>query len=648
MVSADYSSASHAPRAGSTPDAGAVLHSNLLRLAARRNALVVWRSTAHALSWGLAISALLVLAYRFYIVDGPAWVPAIPIALSLLIGWRLGVLQKRDAFGAALETDEKLDLKETLSSAYAFSAPNFTLPHFVEPTHLSKPNAKGFRALLRNAPHGWNFFKAPMLWAGSTPAATATELVPSLVEEAASQSQSLQPKKIYPLAFDRTHRVLALCAAIFALTLFMPNVPWLLADEEQAARKAIALQGKELVEVAKEVKKEEEKKPDTKAAREAKKLEALGQKMLRGRMGKKEALTSLGELKKDLEKAAKTNSQNSDAASNQQMQAALEQMAEQPMDSEAGKQIQDKLKKGDAEAAAKEMEKLADKIEKGDMSAEEQKKAADDMNRMAKELKKQGGAKNEEMAQQLEQAAKALQEQAKQQSGNQQQQGDQGKTGQQGAQGGKAQQQQNGGNQGTSNALREMAKSMRQGGAANSKNLQKMLDKIREAEAQSGTAGDKQFNGKMTKPGNGDCKGGDCDGQGVTPGKDLKSNDPHGPVKGGAGLGPRNNAKGSASGGGVSDKKSKRTGDKRRWEDVWSDRVPATRKKIDRVQGKYGEEGETEQLPTKTEAKGGPVKTPYYEVYESYNKDAEDAVSKEKIPPAYKQPVKDYFESIKP
>lgn len=134
----------------------------------------------------------------------------------------------------------------------------------------------------------------------------------------------------------------------------------------------------------------------------------------------------------------------------------------------------------------------------------------------------------------------------------------------------------------------------------------------------------------------------------MTPGKDLKPSDPHNAVGGGAGLGPRNHALGNKQGGGVSNQKSNRTGDKRRWEDVWSDRVPATRKKIDRVTGKYSDNGEMEQLPTKTEAKGGPVKTPYYEVYESYKKDAEDAVTKETVPPAYKQPVKDYFESIKP
>ncbi len=57
-------------------------------------------------------------------MDGAAWVPAIPILLSMLVGWRAGVLRKRDAFATALEADEKLDLKETLSSAYAFIQPD--------------------------------------------------------------------------------------------------------------------------------------------------------------------------------------------------------------------------------------------------------------------------------------------------------------------------------------------------------------------------------------------------------------------------------------------------------------------------------------------------------------------------------------------
>jgi hypothetical protein len=124
--------------------------------------------------------------------------------------------------------------------------------------------------------------------------------------------------------------------------------------------------------------------------------------------------------------------------------------------------------------------------------------------------------------------------------------------------------------------------------------------------------------------------------------------DPTGAVGGGAGLGPRNNASGVNKGGGVSKQKSKRTGDQRRWQDVWTDRLPKTRKNIDRITGKLGDSGEMEQLPTKTELKGGSARTPYYDVYESYKKTQKTPVAKDAVPPAYKQPVKDYFESLKP
>ena len=126
------------------------------------------------------------------------------------------------------------------------------------------------------------------------------------------------------------------------------------------------------------------------------------------------------------------------------------------------------------------------------------------------------------------------------------------------------------------------------------------------------------------------------------------ASDPHGAVEGGAGLGPRDHAQGSAAGGGISHKVAEADGDKRRWADQWSDRLPKTHAQIDRITGKWGGQGEIDTLPTKGDAKGGPVKTPYYQVYESYKRDAEQAVGRDAVPPAYKQPVKDYFDSIKP
>jgi hypothetical protein len=257
MATADFTPSATFP-------ASSTLLANLHKLAARRNALRAWQAMAGALSWGIGLAALMILAYRFYLVDGPAWLPALPILISILLGWRSGVRKRGSTFDAALEADKKLGWKEQLSSAFAFAQPN---------AHI-----------------------------------TPTVLVPSLVEDAASRSQALEPKSLYPLQFNRTHRVLALASALLLVAAFMPNVPWLLSAAEQTQRSNIAQQGKGLVAVAKEVKKDEPKQADEEAEsrRLARRMEALGRKMMRGRMNKKEALTSLGELKKDLEKSTKT------------------------------------------------------------------------------------------------------------------------------------------------------------------------------------------------------------------------------------------------------------------------------------------------------------------------------------------------------
>lgn len=53
--------------------------------------------------------------------------------------------------------------------------------------------------------------------------------------------------------------------------------------------------------------------------------------------------------------------------------------------------------------------------------------------------------------------------------------------------------------------------------------------------------------------------------------------------------------------------------------------------------------GETKGAPDKA----GASSVPYYEVYSDYKKSAEKALSKEEVPPAYRKPVKDYFESLR-
>lgn len=52
--------------------------------------------------------------------------------------------------------------------------------------------------------------------------------------------------------------------------------------------------------------------------------------------------------------------------------------------------------------------------------------------------------------------------------------------------------------------------------------------------------------------------------------------------------------------------------------------------------------GMTKDAPDKP----GSSSVPYYEVLPNYKKSAEKALSKEKVPPAYKKPVSKYFESL--
>ncbi|PQV63195.1 hypothetical protein B1R32_11420 [Abditibacterium utsteinense] len=707
MATADFPSSrpQSPPASDSNFAAGAALQSRLGVLSRRRNAQKMSRALTRAAIPGVALAAATVLLYKLHILaDGPIWAPVAIIGFSLLWGLKNGFAQRAGSFAAACDADRALGLNDRLASALSFVA-----PAQIQRQILIAPQA-GRISQLRSA-------LFPKFALSTAPVAAPTNLVPALVDEAALRAQNLDPKRVYPLPFNRSAQVLALLSILFAGFVLMPDMPIFQSEAQKKQVAAMQAAGEKLIVVAKTVQKTAPPKAEAEKQL-ARQLEKLGQKMVRGRMTKRAALTEIGELKNQLEKAKQKNS----AAQSGQLPQIAEALRDAPLQSSVGRKVQQQLGENKAEEAAKSLEKLADQLEKGEVSQAEKKKAAEDLQKTAQDLRSRGGEANKKAADQLEQAAKQLQSQGqqspqnqqndagqKQQSGqknpsqqgqnpqnqgqpkqnqsgpqglNQQkqspnQQGQQSQQnqsgGQQQGQKGQNQQQQGGqkgggeqsgqgeqqsgqqGEQGAADALRDMASGLRQGGASgqSSQNLQDMLSKMREAENQTGSNGGQQFGqGKpgstSLKAGSSECPpGADCR-QGMKPGKDLISTDPHGLVKGGAGLGPRNNAQGVQKGGGVSNKKSERTGDKRRYEDVWSDRLPKTRAKIDRIKGKWGGSGEIEQMPTKGEGKGGQVKTPYYEVYESYKRDAEEAVGRENVPPAYKQPVKDYFESIKP
>jgi hypothetical protein len=77
--------------------------------------------------------------------------------------------------------------------------------------------------------------------------------------------------------------------------------------------------------------------------------------------------------------------------------------------------------------------------------------------------------------------------------------------------------------------------------------------------------------------------------------------------------------------------------------------MPKSTKKASGVKGNVGKQGD--MMPIKEDRQlpqVAPANQPYYKVYESYKKDAEEAVVKENVPPGYKEQVKKYFESLNP
>ncbi len=701
MATADISrNSATASAAQSSP----ILQQRLGALARRRNAQQMARSLVIAAIPGVALAAISVALYKFHLIpDGPIWAPAAMIGASLLWGARNGWMARRGNFVAARDADDALKLDDRLSSALSFVAPeDIRQTRRVQADNTRMGRIKGVLM--------------PQSKTSTGHAMPNTNLVPALVGDASSRAAALDPRRVYPLRFDRRAQILTGLSLAFIGTLFLPDNPILMSATEKKERKAIMKEGEKLVAVSKEIRKDDKPKPEE-VKELNKKLDKLGKKMARGRLTKRAALTEIGELKKKLEDNQKPGNQGK-SGSMPQIPEALRQT---PLKSEVGRKVQKDLQENKFDKAAKELDKLAERLDKGQVNKEEKKNIADDLDKVAKDLESRGGEANKEAAQQLKDAANQLRQEQqgapKQPSQDQQQNGQQGdqkksqqnqqgqngqqnkqkdgkegqsqqsqqgknpegqskqgqqgqqgqspqgkgkegkegsqgqnpqgKNGKEGQQGGQGQQgggKQSQGQSGASGALRDMANGLRQGqGGAGSGDMKEMLDKLRQAE---GGANGQGKPGTMVTPGGmSNCPGGDC-GNMVTPGKDLKATNPNGMVDGGAGLGPRNNAQGVRNGGGVSDKKSRRTGDKRRYEDAWTDQLTATQKKLSKIKGKWGGSGEVEQLPTKGEGKGGQASTPLYDVEQSYRKDAEEAVGRESVPPAYKQPVKDYFDTF--
>ncbi len=354
---------------------GTALENRLSRLARRRNAQKMSRAIVRAAIWGVALAALAVLGWKLHIIpDGPMWAPFAIIGVFVLWGVRNGWLQRAGTFAAACDADNALAWDDRLSSALAFVSPD----QVKRQTKIAPQNG----ALAR--------FKAALLprFATSTaPAVPPTDLVPALVDEASARAQNLDPRRVYPLPFDRRAQILTALSLLFVGFCFMPEFPLFQTIQERRQVAAMQNAGEKLVAVAKNVRKTENPKA-AEVNRLSRRLEKLGQKMVRGRMTKRAALTEIGELRQQLQKAQQKNSKAQSSAALPQIAEALR---ETPLQSQTGRKVQEQLAQNKWDEAAKELEKLADKVQNNQLSQSEKQKAAEDLKKTAQDLRSRGG-----------------------------------------------------------------------------------------------------------------------------------------------------------------------------------------------------------------------------------------------------------------
>lgn len=604
-----------------------VLAAFLLRAARRGNALTVLRHITRAMLPAAIGSALGVLAYRFYLLSPPQGVPAaalppILLAGSALAGAVLGWRRRVGPSEAARDADKKWKLHDLLASGWAFAQP----------------------AKSRSA-H-----------------AVSTPFVPPLVGVAAAKARGLSIKELYPLRVERSAQVLAVSLGALLGASLMSDNPYFLDEEQRKVNATLKRAGQKMQRAAQAARQDKKLSQDARAQIAARRMEALAQRMQGGRMTRKQALLSLDQLKRDMARAGKPNPSS---PSPSQMQKLRDALAGGSYQTDEARKMQSELKQKRDDQAAKNLDELARKLEENKFgSQQERDKAANDMEQAARALRRSGKS-NEDAAKQLEEAAKSLRQN---QSPGQQQNGPQ-QNGQQNGQQGQS------GTGPGSDQLRKMAQDLRSSQGGDS--TRDMMERIEEAErsagggdsngqggAGQGQSGQGQEGAQEGKDGKGQGQNGKGRGNGrgagagagggdgrqvASPGRDLRASNPTRGEGGGAGLGPRSNIKGGqGAGGGISKQRIGQSNDSRKWADVWSDRLPQARQQTDRIKGQMGQNGESERLQTRGEAKGGAARTPYYDVYESYKRDAEDAIARENVPPAYRDSVKQYFDRMKP
>jgi hypothetical protein len=323
------------------------LRAKVQQLARRLQGLYIQSRIARCVTVAAGLSVVLMLLHKarpIYPVVGDlfesvyVWAGGL-VAIAAAAGLLWGLLFRITPAQAAALTDKRLELRERLSSGMCF---------------IGRPGREA--------------------------------LIPELMTDAGDAAEAIEPARVYPYRLPRDARYLCAAGAAFAALAFLPQMNIFMSTGEVAVRESMKQQAKAIEKVAKQLAREADRK-DLEGTKElAEKATRLAQELERARLSKKQALLKTQKLTEEIRRKQEELARKNTPPSLNQALADLKKL---PLESKDGKALAGQLTdKNFAEAAAK-LAEMAEKLEKGDLPAEEKKKLQQDLKAMAAALGQQ-------------------------------------------------------------------------------------------------------------------------------------------------------------------------------------------------------------------------------------------------------------------
>lgn len=369
------------------------LSQTLTRATRRVRLRFALRHGATGLLAGTLIAGVLLALTRTALWEElPAEALVAPPLLGLFVGLAWGALRRLSPLDVARLTEQRLDLKERLSTALILA-----------------PDPSGSPLAARQ-----------------------------IADAEAHAARGLDLRAALPLTLPRRGATaLAAVAALF-LAWFLPTLPLFQSPQERAERAAVKKEGERIVRVAKVLEREAAGRKLEQTRQAAQKLGKLGEQMRGGQVDKQKSLMKLAKLSQEMQKSqqalAAANGAKSLPRAGNDLQKALasaralppspgadqklnapnpdsgaknpKQAAAPAPSQEAMQQVQKSLQNADMQSLAEQLQKLAQQAQQGqpgDKAGRE--KLAKQLSALAEALK---GTSLEKTSESLKQAAEAM------------------------------------------------------------------------------------------------------------------------------------------------------------------------------------------------------------------------------------------------